>query len=97
MAMALWALGAVAPLIWFLWNSQRYRVARKGAEGKSYRVSPPEVIGLPSRRNDWAILGRQPDPVMESLRRRVWLAFAVWLLYALFGDAFWRVLVGWLS
>ncbi len=94
MVTVLWALGAVALLIWFLWNAHLYSVAVKGVERKDSMASPPEVLSPPPERNVWAILRRQRDPAMESLRRRVWLAFAVWLLYALLGDAFWRVLVG---
>jgi hypothetical protein len=92
--MVLWALGAVALLICFLWNAHLYWAATIGVEPKDSVASPPEVSNLPPEGNTWAILRRQGDPVIESLRRRVWLAFAAWLLYALLGDAFWRVLVG---
>jgi hypothetical protein len=93
----LWGLGAVALLIWFLWNSQRYWTAKTRAEQVSSVASGSELPSEPGEKAAWWMVRRQVDPALESMRRRVWLAFAVWVLYALLGDAFWRALVHWLS
>jgi hypothetical protein len=43
--------------------------------------------------NAAAYLHRQANPAMEALRRRVWLAFALFGLYGVFGLAFWSMVL----
>lgn len=92
MVMGLWALGAGALLVWFLWNSQRLWTARR-------RIPEGSAASQSARLDEsvWSMVRRDADPVMESLRRRVWLSFAAWVLYALLGDLFWRAVVSWLN
>jgi hypothetical protein len=88
--MALWTLGAVPFLVWFLWCTVRYRSAR----GRPMVVSPSEMFGDDLAEEMSANLRRQHEPRLESLRRRVWVALGLWFAYIVFGASFWSALVG---
>jgi hypothetical protein len=96
-AMVLWAFGAFGLLMWFLWRSQQYVAARTGADRMGSLASGSRMSSRPFGPAIRLIIRRQSDPAMESARRWLWLSFAVWVLYALLGNAFWRILIGWLS
>jgi hypothetical protein len=40
------------------------------------------------------MLRRQKDPKLESMRRMVWLVYAIALAYVVFGARLWSLLVG---
>lgn len=90
MAIALWTLGAVPFLIWFGWCTIRYRSAR----GRPMVVSPMEMFGDDLAEKMSATFRRQTEPRLESLRRRVWVAFGLCFAYMVFGASFWSALVG---
>ena len=97
MALVLWALGFVPLFIWGGRCSWQYWVATRKSLGKDTVASPLEMLTTLPEENAAAYLHRQADPAMESLRRRVWLALALWCLYGVFGHAFWAIVVDWLK
>jgi hypothetical protein len=96
-ALALWALGFVPLFIWDGRRSWRYWVATRKSLDKDTVTSPIELLTTLPEENVEAYLKRQADPAMESLRRKVWLALALWCLYGVLGHGFWAIVVDWLK
>ena len=94
MQFALWTLGSLALFVWYGWCSLRYWVAcRKSLDrdlvpGVSELLDSYFVEGLQRQ------FGRQADPILESLRRRMWLSIALLVGYVILSRAVWKALLG---
>ena len=96
MTLALTGLGAFILVGWAGYCSNRYFQARRISQGLDPRPGLDELLSGVVDEHLAASMRREREATLESLRRRVWLSFALLLGYMLFGIRFWAMVVGWL-
>jgi hypothetical protein len=95
--MALWAAGSTAFFIWYARCSLRYFIAFRKSLGRDPEPSLAEVFDTYFAELWPAQFKRQADPEMESMRRRMWLAFALWIGHVILSYRVWAAVAGWMS
>ena len=94
MEFALSVIGSMAFFAWYLWCSLRYYVALRRSLGRDFNPSLSELLDSYFVEGWHAQFSRQADPLLESMRRRVWLAMALCIGYVLLSHAFWGIVLG---
>jgi hypothetical protein len=88
LATAIWVAGSAALFglcYFYQWRFARALAARRTAERSAESpANDPGPMGF-SLMQGSALLRRQTDPELESLRRKVWLSFAAFGVFALLG------------
>jgi hypothetical protein len=95
--MLLTGLGGILLLGWCIASSNRYFAATRKAEGLDPAPSLNEIFSGLADEHLSALTRHQAEPKVETLRRRAWLAVAVWVGYMVLGYRVWAAIAGWLS
>ena len=96
MALIFWAAGWVALLGWCGRCFFGYFFAVRKALGRDPFPSLTEMFDTYFAELWPAFYKHQTDPAMEGMRRRMWIAFALWIGNGILGLRVWAAILGWI-